>query len=819
MTLEDIEKAEQISEAARIELESRVVQLNKELADQRLKSERMSEEIKSRDVRIGQLLKSEQVLKDSHRQEVLRLFKQMEASAGNNMTSSSGEEIKLEGDGIQTGSVNEVTLKFKIEELTKELKQKDELLESYSKVTEEKSANLRQQISDLTNHNEEVKAEVNIQRNRTVKLQEKIELLIAEASTLREKLSIIETEKQSWENKVSHLIFELDRSKGELNRIEMKNSTELVKLKEEIEKSFDEAAQAIADKQALQEDLETLQTSHSYLKKELEDKSKIIHDLQIKTKDLEQLLQQVEGLNKPTNRDDVQNLKTAIRELNSKLESELKLNHFLNTELQNMKQSVAFLTNSEKELREAFTDVRAEAQRLSAVLAEKEAILGQKEKELEEVVSENRQINEEYTKLQEEYSSTNNRASTVGQEKEGLALEARSAASRIQELQKTLTQKVEEAHQLNEKYNSAQLKLVTTNQEYSSLRQSTQREVQSLQTSIKSLNDHNKMLIEMKKDKEIELLRLKTETDKRINSIQIELKDYKMLCDTLEASAKAEGGARGDFAQMISAFRRKSDESRALALEMSQSEDVVKLRAQLNDRSSLVQRLQLQNEQQIKTMDRELKTIKAQFQQIDRAYRAALEAFQLKTAELVKQREEVVLMQQEKETLQNENRSIKSHLRHIMRESSDLKQEMSKLSKSNSHLSQCIAERDNRISDLCSDENDARDRLALEYKKKLEEAENTLKAKETLIQSLETQIKSLTEKLKETKQGYVPNASLDSIEREFVLGWYFDMLDAFKSMKYFEKEQISENNPEQVRKISKAILAATAEINVNYSLL
>jgi len=794
MTLEDIEKAEQISEAARIELESRVVQLNKELADQRLKSERMSEEIKSRDVRIGQLLKSEQVLKDSHRQEVLRLFKQMEASAGNNMTSSSGEEIKLEGDGIQTGSVNEVTLKFKIEELTKELKQKDELLESYSKVTEEKSANLRQQISDLTNHNEEVKAEVNIQRNRTVKLQEKIELLIAEASTLREKLSIIETEKQSWENKVSHLIFELDRSKGELNRIEMKNSTELVKLKEEIEKSFDEAAQAIADKQALQEDLETLQTSHSYLKKELEDKSKIIHDLQIKTKDLEQLLQQVEGLNKPTNRDDVQNLKTAIRELNSKLESELKL-------------------------RESFTDVRAEAQRLSAVLAEKEAILGQKEKELEEVVSENRQINEEYTKLQEEYSSTNNRASTVGQEKEGLALEARSAASRIQELQKTLTQKVEEAHQLNEKYNSAQLKLVTTNQEYSSLRQSTQREVQSLQTSIKSLNDHNKMLIEMKKDKEIELLRLKTETDKRINSIQIELKDYKMLCDTLEASAKAEGGARGDFAQMISAFRRKSDESRALALEMSQSEDVVKLRAQLNDRSSLVQRLQLQNEQQIKTMDRELKTIKAQFQQIDRAYRAALEAFQLKTAELVKQREEVVLMQQEKETLQNENRSIKSHLRHIMRESSDLKQEMSKLSKSNSHLSQCIAERDNRISDLCSDENDARDRLALEYKKKLEEAENTLKAKETLIQSLETQIKSLTEKLKETKQGYVPNASLDSIEREFVLGWYFDMLDAFKSMKYFEKEQISENNPEQVRKISKAILAATAEINVNYSLL
>lgn len=91
---------------------------------------------------------------------------------------------------------------------------------------------------------------------------------------------------------------------------------------------------------------------------------------------------------------------------------------------------------------------------------------------------------------------------------------------------------------MNEKYNTAQMRYFTINQEYESLKQSTSREIQSLSNNLKSSQQQNKVIIKLKLEAEQQLKNLQANGGGNNDKLIAELADYKEINRALEDTNK-----------------------------------------------------------------------------------------------------------------------------------------------------------------------------------------------------------------------------------------------------------------------------------------
>lgn len=377
------------------------------------------------------------------------------------------------------------------------------------------------------------------------------------------------------------------------------------------------------------------------------------------------------------------------------------MNLKLKEELESTIQQVQNLRNSEKTYQLAFNDMRNDYQRLLSKEREFEALSRQREQDLNELNQEVALISEDNVRLKASLSSFNNRIDNTSQEKSDLEERVRTAERRSEELQNKLAKKLEDIQGLNERYNTAQLRYFTINQEYETLKQNTTREITMLQNSLRSLTQQNKILMKVKIELEDEIKRNKDSEHNQTNKLEKELKDYKMLTETLEETNKMLQNGRfqthSEFTSYVGKCKENLSNNQAKE-EINVSGDISMLKHRLTESYQLCNRLRSQNEQMLKNYDREMKIIKTQYMKLDRAFKLSQQTFALKQGEFEKLKDEYKIRTIEKNSVVGDlknsrilNERLNLDLGAIEKELDKEREITQKLSNENSSLSNQIA--------------------------------------------------------------------------------------------------------------------------------
>lgn len=808
MSLEEIMRAEQASDAAKVELEARVEMLLKELAEESARTAAISEQLRESENKREHLEAAHKRLKESHKDEITRLLSRLQSqSSGEISPVGENEDFSKERGCIKD---NFVSLKFSIEQLKQELLSRESIFQEQTKDSEAKIGNLKNQIHELTEKNSQANHESDKLRKHILKYEETIELMNTEASTWRDKLKVLENEKLYAEEDRNKAYHTLELKENEFLKLESKFATEMAKVAEEIEKSFEEAEKAYSDKKAMQEELETLQTSTSYLNTQLEEKNFEITALQAKVVSLEQLLLKFEGVNET----DTGSNSETVRQLNQKLEEQMAANQRFQHEIVQAKQQLMISENSTCQFKQTIHDLMSEGHRLSQRLSEAETEIQDKDREIEELVAELKQLSDDHGILQEEYAKLQTKLSSLG-ESENLY-----SSKKVQELERLNTSRVNEIVHLNERIHSLTLKNSAFEQENQTLKQSSTREIHDMQSKIRSLKEQNNMLIDIKKEKELEISNLTKETDHQISLLKERVEDLNTMCESLEHVQAMDNPSKSELAEQITILRKKLQERKdAKGDPIAMAQEIKQLKNELNKRTIHNKKLLESNNQLVNQYSTEIARFKRMLTDNSKHLGVNQETLKAKQVEIYRHKEEIRLLNDEKMGYIEEIRSLRNQIQMAMHQNNWPNESHNYFMKEIQVLKQLLADKERMVADLTSESAHSKDRVINQYRQHLEQAQHQLKQLEQENLGKQRSIGVLKARLIDLgKQFNVPIDPMmkeDYNDRDLIYKSFCDIIEAMKLLKEFSNdESYIERAPEDIKSMSIRLIAAIRDISV-----
>jgi chromosome segregation ATPase len=810
MSLEEIMKAEQTSDAAKVELEARIATLSKELTHANSRANNLAEHLADSESKRAQQEGAHKRLKEQHKDEVTRLLCRIQSSSLGRESPSMNQDGKEAGER-DTIRDNVVTLKYSLDQLKEEIQTRENNYQELLKESESKILGLKSQLSELVEKGSLVQGENEKHLRSVTRYEETIELMNAEASTWREKLRVLETEKNMAIEEELKALHALEMKNNEILRLESKFSTEMAKVAEEIERSFDEAEKALSEKKAMQEELETLQTSTSYLNNTLEEKAKEITDLQAKISALEQLLLKFEGVTESEKGPAAEN----VKQLNLRLEDQSALYQRTQQELLLARQQLIISENSACQFRQTIHDLMAEKQKLGHRLAEAEAELNDRDNELDELSADYKQLSEEHANLRESHEQLIAKTAQAQQEVENI-----QTTKKIQELERLSTQRVSEIMQLNEKIHIASVKNATLEQEYQTLKQSSSRESHEMQSKIRSLKEQNNLLIDIKKEKENEISKLTAETNMEISLLKEQIEDLNLMCESLEQVQAMQGDARAELGEQMKQLRKSLQERKdAKGDPVAMAQEIKQLKADLNKRAFHNKKLIECNNKLVNQFTEEISRMKRRMNENLKHLGVSQETLKAKQIEINRHKEEIRLVNDEKLDMLEEIRHLRNQLQMAVHHHNHLKDSYGLSLEEIQELRNALAEQERRVSDLASGHPHAKEGLLAQYKKSLDDSKKQISQLEKEVTFKENSMHVLKERLADlSKKFNIPvDTSLlnEKLDRDHLYKCLCDILNALKLLRDFGNDDLRiERSPEEVKHLTSKMVETIRDLSV-----
>lgn len=800
MSHDEIMQAERVSEAAKVELEARVEALEKKLSEETKKGARLSEQLHEADLKREQAELGEK----RYKEEFSRMMSKLQSRG-----KVSGEQG---AENSEEGKESMMALRFELEQLTRELQAKESTFQSALSEAENKISSLKAHVSELGERNDSLVQENDRLRKATSRFEETIELINTEAATWREKLLVLENEKRNAIERALEAQHMVELKENEKLKLESKYSTELAKVYEEIERAFEEAEKAVSERKSMQEELETLQTSTSYLNNQLEEKMQEISDYQAKISSQEQLLLKFEGVSET----ETDNTSETVRQLNQKLEEQMAQNQRLNHEVLQSRQHLIIVENSACQLRQTIQDLTTEAQRLKQKLSETESEISNKEREIEDLASELKQESESLSQLREEFNKLSAKGAVHQNETDNV-----HHSKKIQMLEMVNSNRINEIIQLNEQLRIAKVQKSTMEQEYQALKQSTSRECHEMQSKIRSLQQQNNLLIDIKKEKEMEISKLRSEAEKEITILRDEIDDKRMMCETYEKVDSTDNPAKAEMKEMMAHLRRQLEEKKdAKGDPIAMAQEIKQLRAELNKRTLHNKKLLDMSNQQMNQLNNEMARLKRLQTESSKHLGVSQETLKAKQVEINRQKEEIRLLTEEKMGYAEEIRGFKNQIQMAINQNNWPNESHNYYIKEIETLRQCLAEKERRINDLVSDNSNAKDRMIVQYRQSLEDAQKKISKLERDLIAKERAVHALREQLVElSKQFNIPvdhSAFAISNDRDFIYKCLCEVVNSMSLLKEFSSDEpYIERSHEEIKNLVVRLTSAIKSISVD----
>jgi chromosome segregation ATPase len=581
--------------------------------------------------------------------------------------------IQLQGTQISSDyQIREVQLKDQItslalkrSELVKKLDRVEETLGLLKKTHELEIQTLEKTISQLRLDNMRQQDEITCKKSYNTKLKDENTVLRSEIDSLGSRLKTEVSEKETLTTKVGQMEIELIQLKEKAASNMLEESEASMKLKEKLDEAESEKNQAIQDKQALKEELDTLQQSLDYFKGQLDEKSRVITSLEsskhtleqnektlsatIKT--LEEELEKQTQSNSPFNIaiKENHNLRTMLRELRSEMDLAEKKSKRDTESKAHLEKTVESLKESEAYFKAAIKEANLDNQRKSQHLRELSNLLVQNDKEIIELNQAIRNLNDELDSKVADNSSLQETCETLRTDITHLKSRNSFMKNEQAEMKRHLSQKLDEIHAANDRASEAQLRYFTLQQEYDSLKENTERELNLLNNSLKAVNEQNKILMHDKLTKEEEYKKSKSTLITEIASLTTQLKEFKLTMDGIESSENIDQTKVENIrAQIKESIQTGVEELHKVTCENQQ------LKAELVEKKKNLFILQGKLDTIVKNSTAELLTIKSNSVRLENQYRLAYQSFKLKEEELLKTKEELKFANLEKTGLSHE---------------------------------------------------------------------------------------------------------------------------------------------------------------------
>lgn len=792
MTLDEIMKAEQSAEVMKVELEAKLDQATKSNNEYRASNDDLRYRLSESERQVTQLSIAEARIKENHKTEIARLMRR-----SNNMQTSPGKSN--EGDDAEN---NVETLKMIINRLETDLESKSASLKAALEDSELKTQHLKAQLLEITGKNQSMEiAEGNL-RAEMDRLSETVDLMAAEASTMREKQVILQMERDK-------SVHALEEKSNDFLKLESKADTERARLREEIEKVFEEAAAAFEEKKGIQEEMETLQASNRYYQKELDEKNLYLADQLSKIQSMELLLLQFEGVNGSEN----VSAGETIKDLNRKVELRMAENKRLESELTEAKQRAIIKDNEKCQLIQAMHDLKVEAQRLSQSVVEKNSLLKSKEQEIDELFNELRCKEGECSKLRANIDSQAQEKTQTG------SLNNRRLVERVDQYEGILKEKVAQVHKANERYNDVSMKYVAIEEDYKSCKERHARETRDMQARINSLKQYNEKLLQLKDSHENELDDLRKTSEGKITQLEERVEDLQTMADALEEQMKLDGGNKAELANSMSSLRRSLQERKdARGDPIALQQEIKKLKLDYNGKLKI-------SKKQLVSLDATTRECKAQVKKLNdsilsfsKHLAANRESLKGKEHQIEKLKSEVSVEITHKETVVHENRQLKHQIESILAQANQQRSEYAASGRQIQTLKQSVIERENRIADLLSDTSNSKDRMIVQYRDLTTKHENQINDLQSQVKNNQSIIDSLSARLTEVTK--VDGQAVDTqvrnvIDSDLIVAWISDMQKALKSM--FDMPEVKLMNTSQFKEISSRLVDYIRRISVKFS--
>lgn len=202
------------------------------------------------------------------------------------------------------------------------------------------------------------------------------------------------------------------------------------------------------------------------------------------------------------------NLKQIASKMQSNLENAINKNGELQEELAAVKSKLGESQTSLKDFQLVFREMQIDYEKQKQITQNFNNTKNLKDQEIQELSKELKMVQEQNAHLQGQMKNTMNQLHHDDHDIVSLRQKLEQGEKRAETFREKLSKKNEEVQDLNEKYNTAQARYFTINQEYESLKQSTSREIQLLQTNLKSSQQQNKVIIKLKLEAEERLKEL-----------------------------------------------------------------------------------------------------------------------------------------------------------------------------------------------------------------------------------------------------------------------------------------------------------------------
>ena len=448
----------------------------------------------------------------------------------------------------------------------------------------------------------------------------------------------------------------------------------------------------------ISEEFDTLQVSHEYVKDSYDECLSKLNTIETENNELKLAYEKL-SKEKSEGFDDFNKSKKGKDSCSKEFFNQEKIDTLnnevgsLKSQLQNEMQAkdVAIKANSElkeseKKYNSVFADLKNEITKKNKLYTNAQEQLNQKITETEElnrnnklVSSDNENLKAEFEKLDEQIKNKDETILTNENE-------IRSYSLRVDELSTAIGKKIEEIHQITDNCNQLQLEMYTLNEDQSTTKSETSREVTKVAKLLKEANDQNKTLNNDNIFLSDECKRTKEQLEETITSLKSNITDLKIK---IQNNTKTNSECNKSFDEGIINLVKESlelekDTNKKLKQEIENNKIV------LSHKNKLILELKDKVAKLITSHEHEMKGIKANFIKLDGQYKVAFKNFDLKESEQEKFKQECKLAILEKNRTFDELRGLKVVNNKLSSENDFYSRANKKLTSKNSELKELI---------------------------------------------------------------------------------------------------------------------------------
>ena len=430
-------------------------------------------------------------------------------------------------------------------------------------------------------------------------------------------------------------------------------------------------------------------------------------------------------------------LRTLSKTLKNQLDAEIKKFLAASSSLKAAQAEILRLQGLERSHSQAIDSMRIDYNKALQQANELMHLKSNKENEISEMTETLKNLSEENQKLQGELSKYKSQANSEDHDVSALKIKSELSEKRLEALKEKLSKKNDELQLFNEKYNKSQLRFFTINQEYESLKQSTTREIDNLQKSLKSHEQQNTLLLNMRFKLEEKLKGAKGAIE--YDKLKSELKDFKLLCKNLEqmnnmlAKDKFKDGREfSTYAAKLAEMKHNMVGNRDAVALSNQNDN---LKKQLRETLQLNYKVNGTNEKLVRQFDREMKAIKIEYHKIDKGFKLAQSSFKLKCEEFKKVKDEMELVLHDKRRMMKDLETAKILQNRITTDLCNASHELEKSKEETERMTKRIIELENTVNSLVGENKEVAGQKV--WKDSLEENKKITKEKETCLKQLE----------------------------------------------------------------------------------